>query len=73
MSIVMQVDKGIQQSFGFMVNYVYLLDNVEQNNAEYVTKGIVTMTFPIQDAFQSLYSKANIQTIDYHAVSQEKL
>jgi hypothetical protein len=66
-------DKGIQQSFGFMVNYVYLLDKVEQNNAEYLTKGTIAMTHPIHDSFQSVAEGANVQPLDDHGVSREKL
>ena len=43
-------EKGIQQSFGMMVNYHYVLENVEQNNSKYLLDGVI----PIGDDFKAL-------------------
>ncbi|KAI9285209.1 malonyl-CoA decarboxylase-domain-containing protein [Umbelopsis sp. AD052] len=37
-------DKGIAESFSIMVNYNYLLDHIEENNEEYLAKGIITVS-----------------------------
>lgn len=42
-----QSDKGLQQSAGFMVNYRYQLDDVEQNSEQYLTEAKVAMSAPI--------------------------
>ena len=43
-------EKGIKQSFGMMVNYHYVLENVEQNNAKYLLDGVI----PISNDFKAL-------------------
>ncbi len=40
--------KGVKQSFGLMVNYVYDLDDVEQNHEEYVNRRHVTRSAAVE-------------------------
>ncbi|KAI9207465.1 malonyl-CoA decarboxylase-domain-containing protein [Polychytrium aggregatum] len=41
-------DKGIRQSYGMMVNYQYLLDQVEENNKHYLMDGSIHMVDPLE-------------------------
>ena len=37
-------DKGLQQSIGLMVNYLYDLDNIEENHDAYFDQGQVAIS-----------------------------
>ncbi|KAJ3391197.1 hypothetical protein HDU92_009152 [Lobulomyces angularis] len=39
-------EKGINQSFGIMINYNYVLSNIERNNQMYLLDGIVSVVQP---------------------------
>ena len=39
-------EKGISQSYGFMINYIYVLDKVEENNSRYLIDGLVSVYEP---------------------------
>jgi malonyl-CoA decarboxylase len=40
--------KGLQQSAGLMINYLYRLDDIEQNHEAYTGEGRVTASQPVQ-------------------------
>ncbi len=41
-------DKGMQQSHGLMVNYLYALDKIEENHEAYAEKGVVASSSTIR-------------------------
>ncbi|KAG0186186.1 hypothetical protein DFQ28_008190 [Apophysomyces sp. BC1034] len=43
------VDKGLQESFGIMINYNYLPDYVEINNRQYLADGTISISEPRSD------------------------
>jgi len=45
-------EKGISQSFGIMVNYNYVLSNIESNNRHYMADGSIAVTSPVNETIQ---------------------
>lgn len=41
-------EKGMKQSFGIMVNYMYTLSDIESNNQKYLLDGTISFTQPLQ-------------------------
>jgi malonyl-CoA decarboxylase len=41
--------KGLQQSFGLMVNYLYVLDDIERNHEQYTTNGTIVCSTGVRD------------------------
>jgi malonyl-CoA decarboxylase len=41
-------EKGMQQSYGLMVNYLYALDKIEENHEAYAEKGVVASSSTIR-------------------------
>ena len=41
--------KGIEQSWGLMVNYMYILDKIEQNNHTYLLDGSISVVHGTPD------------------------
>lgn len=41
-------EKGMQQSYGLMVNYLYALDKIEENHEAYAEKGVVSSSSAIR-------------------------
>ncbi|MEQ6916305.1 malonyl-CoA decarboxylase [Halomonas aquatica] len=41
--------KGMQQSAGLMVNYLYVLDNIERNHEQYITSGTIAHSSAVRD------------------------
>ena len=41
-------DKGMQQSHGLMVNYLYALDKIEENHEAYAEKGVVASSSTVR-------------------------
>ncbi|KAG0270623.1 hypothetical protein DFQ27_002614 [Actinomortierella ambigua] len=42
-------DKGLKESFGMMVNYLYALDHIEMNNQQYLQDGTITVSAADED------------------------
>ena len=42
-------EKGVAQSFGIMVNYLYNLDKIEENHEAYATSGKVTASRKVRN------------------------
>ena len=42
-------DKGIHQSAGLMVNYLYVLDDIERNHEQYTTNGTIACSSEVRD------------------------
>lgn len=38
--------KGMDESFGLMINYLYSLDHIEMNNQQYLQDGTISVSFP---------------------------
>ncbi|KAI8921804.1 malonyl-CoA decarboxylase-domain-containing protein [Entophlyctis helioformis] len=45
-------DKGIRQSFGMMVNYIYDLPEIEANNQKYLLDGQITFWDPVHPSLE---------------------
>ena len=41
--------KGMKQSAGLMVNYLYVLDNIERNHEQYSTSGTTVCSSGVRD------------------------
>tara|TARA_R110002074_G_scaffold398388_1_gene590129 strand:- start:5742 stop:7103 length:1362 start_codon:yes stop_codon:yes gene_type:complete len=41
--------KGMKQSAGLMVNYLYVLDNIERNHEQYITSGTIVCSSGVRD------------------------
>lgn len=41
--------KGLQQSTGLMVNYLYVLDDIERNHEQYITDGKIACSSSVRD------------------------
>ncbi|KAF9969558.1 hypothetical protein BGZ73_008047 [Actinomortierella ambigua] len=48
-------EKGLKESFGMMVNYLYALDHIEMNNQQYLQDGTITVSAADEDG-GGLYS-----------------
>ncbi|KAG0238106.1 hypothetical protein BGW41_008252 [Actinomortierella wolfii] len=42
-------EKGMKESFGMMVNYLYALDHIEMNNQQYLQDGTITVSAADED------------------------
>lgn len=42
-------DKGIQQAAGLMVNYLYVLEDIERNHEQYTTNGTIACSSSVRD------------------------
>jgi len=38
--------KGLEESFGMMINYLYSLDHIEMNNQQYLQDGTISVSLP---------------------------
>ena len=38
------VEKGLEESFGIMANYNYILEHIEDNNKQYLCDGTITIS-----------------------------
>lgn len=47
-------EKGLRQSYGLMVNYLYRLDRIESNNAAYVERGEATTSHAVKALLKKL-------------------
>ena len=63
--------KGMNQSFGMMINYLYMLPLIEQNNKQYLMDGTITLIDPVQSSMNwstsgtSKFRFASIHTQEY--------
>ncbi|KAF9144582.1 hypothetical protein BGX20_007027 [Mortierella sp. AD010] len=54
-------EKGMEESFGMMVNYLYSLDHIEMNNQQYLRDGTISVSSR-DPAFESALASARSQT-----------
>ncbi|KAF9358354.1 hypothetical protein BGX26_001943 [Mortierella sp. AD094] len=54
-------EKGMEESFGMMVNYLYSLDHIEMNNQQYLQDGTISVSSK-DPAFESALALARSQT-----------
>lgn len=45
--------KGIQESFGIMINYNYIADKIESNHRQYQRDGTIAISEPNQNGYLS--------------------
>lgn len=48
-------EKGIQESFGIMINYNYILDRLESNHRLYLLNGTISVSEPNKEGWLSHY------------------
>lgn len=46
-------EKGLKESFGIMINYNYIADQLENNHQRYLEKGTITVSEPEKDSWLS--------------------
>ncbi|KAJ3218975.1 hypothetical protein HDU67_003339 [Dinochytrium kinnereticum] len=66
--------KGMEQSFGIMVNYVYVLPIIEKNNQQYLLDGTIPVLEPVSSTVQWAVQTGNLRTepsIDFGKSSDE--
>jgi malonyl-CoA decarboxylase len=51
-------EKGLQQAFGLMVNYLYDLDEIEQNHEAFVEKGTVAAAAAVRKLLKTKVATA---------------
>ncbi|KAI9012129.1 malonyl-CoA decarboxylase-domain-containing protein [Phycomyces nitens] len=56
-------DKGIDESFGIMINYNYLPEHVEFNNKQYLADGSISVSEPTGDSYLSEWIGNGVQRI----------
>jgi malonyl-CoA decarboxylase len=54
--------KGLERSFGIMVNYVYALDLIESNNQKYLLDGSVPVLYPVSESLSWAVNQGSINT-----------
>ena len=43
-TFILFVEKGLEESFGIMANYNYILDYIERNNQQYMCDGTISIS-----------------------------
>ena len=43
-TFILFVEKGLEESFGIMANYNYILEHIENNNKQYLCDGTITIS-----------------------------
>ncbi|KAF9354721.1 hypothetical protein BGX34_010846 [Mortierella sp. NVP85] len=66
--------KGMEESFGMMINYLYALDHIEMNNQQYLQDGMITVSSR-DPGFDSALLHANAMTFstttsDQHSTTE---
>lgn len=68
--------KGMEESFGMMINYLYSLDHIEMNNQQYLQDGTISVSLPeggfrrvVQDA-RGITGSSVSRTMDSSDASQ---
>ncbi|KAL0090386.1 malonyl-CoA decarboxylase-domain-containing protein [Phycomyces blakesleeanus] len=56
-------DKGIDESFGIMINYNYLPEHIEFNNKQYLADGSISVSEPRNDSYLSEWIGKGVQRI----------
>ena len=56
-------DKGMEESFGMMINYLYSLDHIEMNNQQYLQDGTISVSSR-DPGFESALVYAKAASVD---------
>jgi len=69
--------KGMEESFGMMINYLYALDHIEMNNQQYLQDGMITVSSrdpgfdsALLHANAMTFSSSSTTTFDQHSTTE---
>ncbi|KAL0089659.1 malonyl-CoA decarboxylase-domain-containing protein [Phycomyces blakesleeanus] len=60
---ILLANKGIDESFGIMINYNYLPEHIEFNNKQYLADGSISVSEPRNDSYLSEWIGKGVQRI----------
>ncbi|KAK3812805.1 MAG: malonyl-CoA decarboxylase-domain-containing protein [Benniella sp.] len=63
--------KGMEESFGMMINYLYALDHIEMNNQQYLQDGMITVSSR-DPGFDSALLHANAMTFSSSTTTSDQ-